>query len=405
MGRRSKTTCLRDVRAEPVQWLWPGRIPRGKLTMLAGDPCLGKSVITADLASRVSRGIAWPDSMEQRQECGAVLIMSAEDDPSDTIRPRIEAAGGDLGAIHLMTTGVREDGTRFPVGLGDLDVIEDACKCISNLRLVIIDPVSAFMGSTDSHNNTSVRGLLAPLSELAGEYKVTILAVSHLSKSMGGKSLYRFSGSLAFVAAARAAWLVMADPQDQGTSRRLMLPAKGNLGPQVRGMAYRVLSQEVCGLGSQPVIGWERTPVEVTADGALQQEAANSQVKGGKMVAADWLRGLLKEGRVSTAEIQEEARAAGFSWMSLRRLKDELGIRAIRVGFGGGGTWFWELPGGSGGPSIDAQNTIDAAPEKRASMEPEVSSSANGAEIEDFRDALWESIRGDEDELLSDECY
>lgn len=348
MARIPRLTCLRDVRAEPIQWLWPGRIPRGKLTMLAGDPCLGKSIVTCDLAARVSRGEPWPDAPGQQNQPGQVLIMSAEDDPSDTIRPRFEAACGDPAAVHLMTTMVDEEGRQQPIGLADLDVIEEACKSLPNLRLVILDPVSAFVGSTDSHNNTSVRGLLAPLAELGGRYGISILAVTHLSKSKGGKALYRYSGSLAFIAAARAAYLMIADPNDDTGRRVLMLPVKNNLGPEPKGLAYRVQTVDVPGLGSQPVISWEARPLELGADETLAAEAAKLELKGGRSVAGEWLRGLLRDGSVGVTTIQDEAREAGFSWALLRRLKDEMGVRAVREGFGSGSRWVWSLSGGGG---------------------------------------------------------
>src|SRR5262249_39274892 len=91
--RRANVVCVEDVQAEPITWLWPGRIARGKLSLIAGDPGLGKSVLTTALASVVSRGSKWPDGTAC--EPGSVIFLSAEDDLADTIRPRLDAAGAD----------------------------------------------------------------------------------------------------------------------------------------------------------------------------------------------------------------------------------------------------------------------------------------------------------------------
>jgi len=399
MAWRPRVTCLEEIRAQPVRWLWPGRIPLGKLTLIGGDPCLGKSVLTTDLAARVTIGGGWPDAPEQRHERGQVLIMSAEDDPADTIRPRFEAAAGDVRACHLMTTMIGDDGKRVPVQLGDIDVLEEAVREISNLKLIIIDPVSAFCGNTDSHNNTGVRGLLAPLAELAGRYGVSVVCVTHLSKGSGGKSLYRFSGSLAFAAAARAAWLVMADPAGTTPGRVLMLPGKVNPGPSPTGMAYRIVGQDFAGVGSQPVMMWESQPVLLTADGALKQEAISQAGQGPSASAAEWLRGLLEGGDVAASEVEAEARAAGHSWPMLRRLKDELGIRSVRVGFGSSGVWVWRLPGRGGESCIEVGNPIDAQGPPMSAFGGERAPSVNGHGNGVEPDALWERFGGDDSDF------
>ena len=81
--------CLADVESRPLEWLWPDRIPLGKLTIIAGDPGLGKSLATLDIASRVSQGEPWPDQTDAINPKGDAILLSAEDDLSDTIRPRL----------------------------------------------------------------------------------------------------------------------------------------------------------------------------------------------------------------------------------------------------------------------------------------------------------------------------
>jgi RecA-family ATPase len=227
------TRCLSDVEAKPIRWLWPGRIARGKLTIIAGDPGLGKSQITASIASVVTTGGLWPVDRD-KCERGDVLFLTAEDDPADTLRPRLEAAGADLTRVRIIDGVIRGytgDGSQksrtFSLA-DDLQALEAKLAELGNVAVVVIDPISAYLGDTDSHKNSDVRGLLAPLSELAARHNVAIIGVSHMSKAVGAKALMRVNGSLAFVAAARAAYVVVSDSTDR--RRRLFLPMKTTWG-------------------------------------------------------------------------------------------------------------------------------------------------------------------------------
>ena len=170
--RRPAIVRLADVEPAPVEWLWPGDIViLGKVTMLAGDPGLGKSLVTLDVAARVSRGAAWPDTPHDRQPVGGVVLLSGEDDIADTIRPRLDAHGAEVSRVIAMQGIQASDSAgdyKRPVDLArDLEQLRAAIKSVENCRLVIVDPVSAYMGKSDSHVNAEVRALLAPLAELA----------------------------------------------------------------------------------------------------------------------------------------------------------------------------------------------------------------------------------------------
>ena len=228
-----------DIRPKMLRWLWPRRIPLGKLTLIAGDPGLGKSLVTIDIAARVSKGSRFPDGAPC--EPGDVIILSAEDDAEDTIRPRLDAAGADVSRIHLLEAVrvVMADGksTESTFTLErDIPALEDAL-IRTGARAVIVDPVSAYVGSADSNANAEVRGLLKPLVALAAKYGAAVILITHLRKS-GGAAIYRAMGSLAFSAAARAHWGVVADPDNK--ARRLFLQVKQNLAPDTDGLAYAI---------------------------------------------------------------------------------------------------------------------------------------------------------------------
>jgi len=338
--------CLADVRSEPVRWLWPFRIPLGKLTILVGDPGLGKSLITLDIAARVSTGNGWPDGPASLEGPGGVVLLSAEDDPSDTIRPRLDAAEADARQILLLEAVRhfdRKNGAerRRPFNLAeDLVALEDAILQADNCRLVIVDPISAYLGATDSHKNAEVRGLLMPLGELAAQHGVAVLAVTHLRKS-DGAALYRVMGSLALAAASRSVYVVGRDSSDQTGERRFMVSTKSNLAKDHGGLAYRLLAS-----GDVVSVQWEPEPVAISADDVL---ATPARQRGPdpteRNEAADWLRLALTNGARPAKELFAEAHAEGISERTLRRAKKILGVVAEKDGFGAG--WVWRLREGA----------------------------------------------------------
>ena len=151
-----------DVEAKPVRWLWPNRFALGKVSILAGDPGLGKSQLTNYLAAQVSNGGTWPNG-EGWAERGDVIILSCEDDLADTIRPRLEAARADLTRVHVIEAIMSDDGKRRGFRLtDDLQRLERALQVLhGTARLVVIDPITAYMGKTDSHKVADVRAVSA----------------------------------------------------------------------------------------------------------------------------------------------------------------------------------------------------------------------------------------------------
>ncbi|MGB8437184.1 MAG: AAA family ATPase [Burkholderiales bacterium] len=334
---------LADVRAVPIRWLWPGRIARGKVTLIAGDPGLGKSQLCLSLAAIVSTAGLWPVD-RTRAERGSVVILSAEDDAGDTLRPRLEAADADLDRCHVLDAVRVESREGMPTTRmfslrEDLDRLSWLLDQIGDVTLVVIDPISAYLGGTDSHVNADVRALLAPLSEVAARHSVAIAAVSHLNKSGSQQSLLRVTGSLAFVAAARAAYIVARHPDD--ASRRVITPVKNNLGDDQTGYGYRIEAHRLPGGIVTSRVIWEPDPVTVTADEALAPGQA-AEERSAVDEAADFLLGLLSNGPVSSGRVRVDANGAGHSWAAIRRAKRILGVQAEKEGLRSG--WTWRLP-------------------------------------------------------------
>jgi energy-coupling factor transporter ATP-binding protein EcfA2 len=304
-----------DYEARPVRWLWPGRIARGKLTVLAGHPGLGKSQLALAIGAIVTSGGRWPVTGESAER-GAVVILSAEDDPADTIRPRLEAAGADLDRCHIVEAAqnIGNDGRPQRRGFclaDDLTRLDTTLQEIGEVMLVIIDPITAYLGAVDSHRNAEVRAALAPVAELASQHATAVLAISHLRKSDTGDAVLRVIGSLAFAAAARAVYIVSGDPNDP--ARRLLLPAKNNIGEDRTGCAYRIEPATI-GRGIETCrIAWGLEAVTITADQALapcdRAGAAHGQRPAPERTAAQaWLADMLAAGPVAVATAARRGR-------------------------------------------------------------------------------------------------
>lgn len=334
-GPSAVLRCFSDIAPKPLRWLWPGRIPLGKLTLLIGDPGLGKSLLTADLASRVTRGTTLPDGAAC--ESGSVIFLSAEDDAADTIRPRLDVAGADVSRVHILEA-VRvalTDGslTEKPFNLEtDSAVLEGALREHPDVRLIVIDPISAYLGGVDSHSNAEVRGILAPLAALAARFGVAVLCVTHLRKSAGA-AIYRAISSIAFAAAARAVWAVASDPEDG--ERRLLLAVKQNLTASAGGLAFRIETQN-----DVPRVAWEPGAVALAVNEVLGN-VDMQQDQNERREAKEWLKDFLADGPVAVKRTQTEAKAAGLSWMTVRRAKEALSVVASKSAFEGG--WQWRL--------------------------------------------------------------
>jgi AAA domain-containing protein len=357
-----------EISPRSIEWLWPGRIARGKHTAVAGEPGDGKSQLSVYVAATISKRREWPCN-EGRAPGGNVIILNAEDGVDDTIVPRLIAAGADLDRVHIVRAVVQMDGNgRRTFNLqADLALLEQEIRRIGDVVLVIIDPISSYMGKTDSHKNSEVRGALEPLSEMAERLKVGILSITHFSKAGSGntnKALHRFIGSIAFVGAPRAAFAAIEDADNEG--QMLFLHAKNNMAPKPQGLAYRLLQTIVCDNIVASYVHWQDAPVTISADQALgAAESTGSRTT--KEEAADFLRDILGQGEVPAEEVQQAARKAGITSKPLRSAREALKVKSRREGFGPGAVWYWSLPSGPLMPST----SIDAHPRNRASMDPE----------------------------------
>jgi putative DNA primase/helicase len=404
-GPRDAGLTLAQTASRGVDWLWPGRIAAGRVTLLVGDPGLGKSLLALDVAARVTNAQPWPDAPPDLNAPGpspsalplppspsqlapsasqlgpsspsSVLLLCAEDDIADTIRPRLEALGADLRRIIALppdwspddagmtdaegTTNNAEGKTNNAVGTTrdadqtaasrgsiaprpfdlcrDVAALEEIVVRQGNVRLVVIDPLNAYLGNIENCNGP-VRKVFRELAAMATRRGLAVLAISHLRKQ-SGSALHRTIGSLAFTAAARAAWLVAKDPHHP--QRRLMLPMKNNLAETGSGLAFTIHC-EPC--DRVPTVAWSAEPVALDPDEALNPSKEPAPRPHPELDdAVRWLQTELAEGAKRSRKVEVAAEAHGIRLITLRRAFRELGGEAIRDGFGALSAWHWRLPG------------------------------------------------------------
>lgn len=315
---------LDDVEPEVVEWLWYPYIPRGKLTMIEGDPGLGKSWLTMALASYISRGKALPYQLNPEE--GPVLIMSAEDGIADTIKPRLITLRANTKNIIAIPEPVSftENGAQ---------AVDEAIKQVKPL-LVIIDPLVAYLGGKiDLHKANETREIMARMTRIAEENKVAIVLVRHLTKGNKDKAIYRGLGSIDLTAAVRSVLAIGRNPKDPNEGR-VICHIKSNLAPLGKAISYTLDA----GDKKHPFEFGEE--VEVNVEEVLGAQPTNG--KGATEAAVEFLNTILINGKaMPSIEIQREAEARGIGEKALKKARKFLGISMIRDG---DGVYKWALP-------------------------------------------------------------
>ncbi len=318
------TISLNEVQTERITWLWPGRLAQGKVALLEGDPGVGKSTLTLDLAARITMGRTFPD--DAPGVSGNVVLMTAEDDLADTVKPRIVAAGGDSAKVHvLLSVYDGQSEPAMPVFPQDLLALQRTIEAHAAI-FVVIDPFVAFLDDqVNSWSDHGVRRALAPFARLASETKACILLIRHLRKTAGGPALYRGGGSIAFIATVRTGLLVANDPDD--ADHRILAVPKNNLGPPTASLRFH--------LESAPIIGGDAA--RIIWDGASDYRPDSLVGDAPSVEDRDQLEdltALLKDLVPCKADEGLKAvRHAGYSDPhALQKAKTQLGIKSVKVG-------------------------------------------------------------------------
>lgn len=381
--------CGADLTPEPVRWLWQDWLALGKLHILAGAPGQGKTTIAMALAATVTLGSMWPDG--KRSMSGNVLVWSGEDDPADTLLPRLLAAGAVRERCFFIQGTRAADGSVRPFDPAqDLASLHQAIEHIGGVRLLVVDPVvSAVTG--DSHKNTEVRRALQPLVDLAAAVDCAVLGITHFAKGGQGQDpAQRVVGSVAFTAVARVVLVAAKVKSDDGDDRRILARSKSNIGPDDGGFEYHLEQTEVLGSIQASRIAWggqvQGSARELLTDPDAEPDEAQD--------AVGFLRGLLSDGPLSAKAVFKEAREAGYSEKQMQTAARKLGVERDKNGFQG--AWQWVLPSASkdapipkDAPKIpkmtNIQNRASLAP-LRESLENSTPTQPMGAACDDLED-------------------
>lgn len=235
-NRAIVSRSLDKVKVRSIKWLWQGWIPKGYVTLVAGETGASKSTILADIAARVSTGRPWPDDNDWRTP-NAVMWLGSEDGTEDVLVPRLMACSADLRNV-IELTGVIQQGARTTFSLQD-DIVavrlwlELAIEKHAPFSMIVIDPITSYLPGkrlrkVDMNDAGQLRSILEPWLKVAQDYNLAIVAVTHFSKDTTRSMLHRVLGSAAFAQTCRSLLAVVHRPDD-GMYARSLIQVKTNL--------------------------------------------------------------------------------------------------------------------------------------------------------------------------------
>lgn len=319
-------TKFKDIKEEKIEWIWPGVIPKGKLSLIIGDPGHGKSLLSVHIAACVSAGIEFPEGT--RPEISNVLMVFCEDGAEDIVRPRLRVAGANLDRVAQL-----EISERFMKLDTDISKIEDAIKQ-TNTKLLIIDPISAYLGNVNSWKDDEVRRLLAMVGKLSTKTNCAVLCIMHLNKKVSSNAIDRGMGSIAFSAVARSVFLVGNHPEENDP-RKILAPVKTNLVEKAKSLIFRINSSE----DNYPYIEWEGESSYGTRD-ILMTGVSGTEEDSKLEQAILFLENQLRSGDKAARLIYEAGVKEGLTEVTIDRAKKRLGIKSVRDR----DRYFWNLP-------------------------------------------------------------
>jgi DNA polymerase len=337
-----------DIVPRAMDWLWQGHLLRGSQELLTGVPGNGKSQIHCAFVAYVSTGSAWPDGCNGAPAAN-VIMLTAEDCLDQTIVPRLIAAGADRDRVFILKKIRKDNKERMFLLSEDLEELERTIVKTGDVRLITIDPITAYMGGKlDSHRATDVRDQLGPLADLAERMDVALSAITHPPKHATQRAIDHFIGSQAFIAAARIGHMTIEEVSEDKygnrvpTGRGLFTNAKNNVNRKMSTWAYRISEKQVASGIKAAYVTWEEI-IDITADQAIAA-ATPTKERGQQSNVIIFLLDILMNGPVPAKLIEERAAARNFSKDQLDRAKKKMRIAAFKETGKFDGQWLWALP-------------------------------------------------------------
>jgi putative DNA primase/helicase len=334
-----------QITLKRVVWLWLNRFAQ-KLNLLVGNPDQGKGLITQYVVACLTTGRDWFGCKNTLPPSEA-LVMANEDDWNDTIAPRLVAAGADMSKVHWIKIEDTFQGKKAEER--DLQLDRDAARLEEFLtdhpavRLVVVDPISNYLGNVKMIDEQSVRAkILMPIKSIASRKEVAVIAVMHMNKKIELDAIYRTGGALAFTGVARMAWLVAPAPNNEDGTKSdelLMVKIKGNIvSRDLKGLSFKIVVRSVMIEGVStptPYIAWvgevDNEANDLTGRASATHEAHR---KAEQLPAAErWLFEYLKDGAKPLSDIENDGKALhGFTAKTIQRARDAAGIITFKNG-------------------------------------------------------------------------
>lgn len=318
---------MAKIQETKTEWLWYPYIPYGKVTIIQGDPGEGKTTLALNIAAALTRGRTVTGETKdpltgEELYPHPVLFQTAEDGLGDTVKPRLLAADADCGYI----SGVDE--SVYPLSITD-GRLDEALR-LTNARLVILDPLQAYLGAgVDMHRANEIRPVMSYLSNLAEQFGCAVILIGHMNKNMGAKAAYRGLGSIDLTAAARSVLLVARDKKDE--DRRIVMQIKSSLAREGKPVAFR--------LGDDNKFTYEGE-CEASAENMLMGLGTPDIQPKQTDLARQFLMSELGGGEAKPVKLlTEKAANIGVSYSIMKKIKEELNIKSEKQN----SIWFWKM--------------------------------------------------------------
>lgn len=340
--RQNRLVLVRasQIECTPINWLWPQRIVGDGLTIITGPVGISKSLISVDVAGRVTAGGKWPDGTGHATQ-GSVLLFGAEDDAGKVVVPRLMAAGADLDRVHVCqgTAMAGDDDEPAAVILErHIGELRAALDEIVDCRLIVFDPLPDYINA-DENKSAEVRAALVPLARLAQEKNVAVVAILHQNKKNDLTTVQRISGSGAFAQIARVVLSIGTHPEDvdkETGKRRVMIVSKNNYGERDVGQAYEIETLA----NDQPGIVWQAGTITMNADEIARRPTGGQEHESKRGEAVDALREMLAFGEKNAGAVTEGLQDAGFGRRQIDHAAKALNVIKRKTSDG----WCWRLP-------------------------------------------------------------
>jgi hypothetical protein len=341
-SRRLVLVRASDIECTSINWLWPQRIVGDGLTIVTGPVGISKSLISVDVAARVTIGDKWPDGTGHAPQ-GSVILFGAEDDAGKVVVPRLAAAGADLERVHVCQGAVTadDDAGDEPAAVileRHIGELRDALDAVADCRLIVFDPLPDYIAG-DENNSAEVRAALVPLARLAQERNVAVVAVLHQNKKNDLTTVQRIAGSGAFAQIARVVLSIGTHPEDadkETGKRRIMLVSKNNYGERDVGQAYEIETRS----NGQPGLVWQAGLVTMDADEIARRPTGGREHEDRRNEAVDALRDLLASGEKNAATVTATLQDAGLGRRQIDHASHVLNVIKTKRPHG----WCWRLP-------------------------------------------------------------